>query len=790
MSKLLLINALRSLVKQMPYSFVNITGLTIGVASVLMIFIWISVETSYDKFQKDYDRLYRVNLILKTPNKDINSPVINAPAGPEYKREFPVIENSVRFDVQPVSVIYNDKATKLQVFYTDSTFFDLFSFGLKEGDKMSCLESSQGIVLTEKAAKKVFGSENPVGKGVMMSGNIFIVTAIAKDPPVNTNLQFECLAPFSIREKESHIGWDGGLACYTYVRLIKGTDPKALEKQILDYMEGVINKRYREYGYALIPYLQRITDIHLNSETNDAEVGNELGGKGSKTMVFVFSGIGLLILLIACFNFVNVNTAISLSRAKEVSLKKIFGSDRKNIILFFILESGIAIVISLILAFLFARILLPGVSNMIGKPLSFNIIKPEVWFLIFLSLFVFCTLFASFYTSYYLSSINPLILLSGISSGIRKQYLRNIIVTFQFTISIALIISCLVIFFQMQFVKKSDKGFYEKNVLYVNLNSKTSPSYELITGKLSSTPGVISVSASAGGKPGAGFTSNGYELEGTQKPVMLNAVYVDENWLKTLGIKLIEGRDFRNIRIDPHKAIINQTLVKLAGWDQPIGKSITRNGVKYEVVGVVKDFKTGSFYTKTEPLFISTVNEWGSFGNIIIRIQPERTSEVLKTTQSILNDIDPKNPFEYEFLEDSLRYSYSSDQKLNILILVLAVIAIFISSLGLFGLATFISQSRVKEISIRKVNGAMISDILRKFNIDLLKWILVSFVIAGIIGYYVMDKWLNNFAYKTGISFWVFLASGFFAALIGLLTVTFAVNKASRSNPAETLRKN
>jgi putative ABC transport system permease protein len=607
---------------------------------------------------------------------------------------------------------------------------------------------------------------------------------------VNTNLQFDCLAPFSIREKESHIGWDGGLACYTYVRLIKGADPKALEKQILEYMEGVINKRYREYSYALIPYLQKITEIHLNSETNDTEVGDEPGGKGSKTQVFIFSVIGLLVLLIACFNFVNINTALSFRRAKEVSLKKIFGSDRKNINLFFIMESGIAIIISLLLAFLLARIFLPGVSNMIGKALSFGVIKPGIWFLIFISLFIFCTIFASFYSSFYLSSVNPLALLSDLNSGFRKQISRNILVTFQFTISIALIISCLVIYSQMQFVKKNDKGFDEKNILYVNLNSKTAKSYELIAAKISSLPGVISVSVSAGGKPGIGFTSNGYLPEGIEKPVMANAVYVDENWLKTMGITLIEGRNFKNLRIDRNKVIINQTFVKLNGWDKALGKSISRNGTTYEVIGVVKDFNTGSFYDKIEPLFISTVNEWGSFENEIIKYQPNSITEVLKNTESIFKEVDPKNPFEYEFLENSLRNTYSADHKLNILFLVLALIAIFISGLGLFGLATFITQSRVKEISIRKVNGAMISDIIRKFNSELLKWIIVSFVIASAIGYYAMTRWLNNFAFKTSIGIWVFIASGLVAILIGLLTVSLAANKASRANPAETLRKN
>jgi putative ABC transport system permease protein len=278
--------------------------------------------------------------------------------------------------------------------------------------------------------------------------------------------------------------------------------------------------------------------------------------------------------------------------------------------------------------------------------------------------------------------------------------------------------------------------------------------------------------------------------EGFQKPVMANAVYVDENWLKTMGITLIEGRDFRNRRIDPNKVIINQTFAELNGWDKPVGKSITRNSVKYEVIGLVKDFNTDSFYEKTEPLFISTVNEWGSYGNVIIKFQPNSITGVLKVAESILKEIDPKSPFEYEFLEDSLKSTYASDQKLNTLFLDLAIIAIFISSLGLFGLATFITQSRVKEISIRKVNGAMISDILRSFNFELLKWIVVSFIIAGTIGYYAMNKWLNNFAYKTSISLWLLFASGLFALVIGLLTVSWAANKASRTNPAETLRKN
>ena len=784
MIKILIRNGFRSLIKQMPYSFVNILGLTIGVASVLVLIIWVSVETSYDKFHKDQERLYRVSMIFKTPNKDINIGSINAPAGPEFKREFPVIEEMVRIDPEKESAGYNNKFSQLDALYTDKTFFDIFSFDILKGDKKTCLESPQSIILTEKAVKKIFGSEDPLGKAIQISGYTFIVSAVAKDPPVNTNLQFECLLPFSIKENRSHVGWDGGLTCYTYLKLIKGSDPSKLEKQILEYMEGVINKKYREFGYQMIPYLQKISDIHLDSKTD-----SDMGEKGSRTQVFMFSGIGLLILLIACFNFVNISTALAFRRAKEVSVKKIFGSERKNIILFFVIESAIAIIISLILAFLLVKILLPGVTGMIGKDLKLTVIKPLEWLLIYASLFVFCTIFASFYSSFYLSSINPLALLSSINQGKRKQASRNILVVFQYAISIFLIICCLVIFSQMQYVKKSDKGFNEKNILMVNLNPKTSATYELIKNKFSSIPGVLSLTVSAGGYPGMGFTSNGYMPEGVQKPIMSNAVYVDENYLKTMEISLIDGRDFRNPKADSNKVIINKTFAKSLGWDNPSGKTISRNGIKYEVIGEVKDFNTSSLHEKIQPIFISTVNEWGKFENIIIKFQPLNISVVLKSAESIIKEIDPISPFEYEFLEDSINSTYSADKKLNILFLVLSVIAIFISSLGLFGLATFSTQNRMKEISIRKINGATISDVFRKFNFELLKWILISFVIATPLGYFAMNKWLNNFAYKTTISLWLVIISGLFALAISLITVSWASNKAARTNPAETLRK-
>jgi putative ABC transport system permease protein len=340
----------------------------------------------------------------------------------------------------------------------------------------------------------------------------------------------------------------------------------------------------------------------------------------------------------------------------------------------------------------------------------------------------------------------------------------------------------------MQFVRKTDKGFNEKNVLLINLNQKTSATHELILNKFSSIPGITSVSVSAGGQPGVGFTMNGYTPEGLDKPMLARALYVDENYLKTMGINIVEGRDFRNIRTDSNKVIINQTFAKMLGWNNSEGKFISR-GRKYEVIGVVKDFNTSSLYAKTEPIFISTTNEWGNFETVVVRINPANLKNVLKSCQSLLKELSPQSPFEYEFLENEISDSYSKDHRLNILLMVLSVIAIFISSLGLFGLATFTTQSRMKEIGIRKINGAYAIDIFRKFNFELLRWILISFIIATPVSYFLMNKWLSSFAYKTNISIWVMITAFLFTIAIGLLTVSWAANKSARTNPAETIRK-
>jgi putative ABC transport system permease protein len=783
MINFLIRNGFRSLAKQMPYSFINILGLTIGLASVIMILIWITAELNFDRFHKDGDRIYRVNMRFTTPNKQGNLAIINAPAGPEFKKAFASVENMVRLEIDDISGIYDEKTIKLKLMYADTTFNDMFPISLKEGNPEECMNDPLGIILTSKTAQRIMGTADPLGKHLLISGNNYTVKGVMADPPANTSFQFDALAPLSVRMKGAYVHWDGGFSCYTFLKLAKGSDLMVLQKQIDKYMEGAINNKYHPLGYSLDPYLQNIGDIHLYS---DAEY--EPGEKGSIKQILLFSGIGMLILLIACFNFVNISTALSFKRAKEVSVKKIFGSDRIRIVSYFIFESAISIMIAVLFSLLLVKILLPLTSSLLGQALSFSVISTVKWFIILLLVFIFCTVFASFYSAVYLSSTDPLTLLSKVYRGKRKQYSRNILVTAQYTISIALIICCLVIFSQMQYIRKTDKGFNEKNILLINLNPATSAKYEYVLDKFRSVPGVGSVTVSAGGQPGVGFFMNGYFPEGVEKPILARAVYVDENYFSTMGISLIDGRNFRNIRSDSNKVVINKTFARMLGWDLPIGKTISRNGRKYEVIGEVKDFNTSSLYNKTEPIFISTVNEVGSFENLVIRYNPSMLNDVIRNCESVIRDINHDYPFEYTFLEDSMAESYGKDKKMNLLFLILSFIAIFISSLGLFGLATFSTQSRMKEISIRKINGAAVSEVYIRFNLELLQWILLSFIIAAPVGYYAMTKWLNNFAYRISISAGLIFLSCFIALCIGIVTVSRAANKAARKNPTETLR--
>lgn len=750
---------------------------------MILILLWIKSETSYDRFHEGHENIYRVNHYMVTPKRTMNMGGINAPGGPEFKARFPVIQEYVRFRPSIASIKYRNNFFPVDFVYADTNFFSMLSFPLVSGNKFNCLSAPDKIVLSKSTANKIFGMEDPLNKVVEINNREFVISAVAEDAPVNSSIKFEAVAQFSIIENQSYVGWDGGLNCQTFLKLAPGASELLLRDDIKEYLYEVINERFIKSGFEIVPYLQAVRDIHLGSETDF-----DYSDNGSWKRIISFALVGLLILMTACFNFVNISTALSIRRSKEVSIRKIYGSGRKRLVILFITESGLSILIALFLAFLLAKALLVYFNTLIESDLSFALLSVFEWIIITVLLWTVCVFLASFYSAWYLSAIPPLSILRKFTGGKKKQLSRNILVTFQFTLSIGLIISCLIIYSQMIFIQKAYPGFSDKNVVYAGLSERTSQRTDIIKDKLLSLTGVRSVSVATGGMPGLNFTSNGYLVEGLEQPLLSNAVYVDKDYLSTLGLRLEAGRDFIDDETDMYNVLINQTFANTAGWQEPLGKRIIRNSNEYTVIGMVHDFHTGSVHNKIQPVFITLHNEWGRIGTIIIKLDSPPNESILEQVENVFKGEDPSSPHNLVILNESLRSRYESERNLNTIFFVLSVLAILISGLGLFGLATYSSQSRRKEISIRKVNGAMISDILRRFSRELLIWIALAIVIAAPLAIFIMNSWLTNFEYKTGISPWIIITASLITILIGLIAVVLATYREASRNPAETLR--
>lgn len=775
-------NSYQAIISQKPYSIINILGLTIGLTCVILILLWIRAETAYDRFHNDYERIYRVNKILRTPNRSINSGGINAPGGPEFKANFPVIEDYVRYRLTYTDIKYSDQFYRVNMVYADSNFFRMLNFPLASGDKATCLSAPDRVVLSRSTATKIFGSKDPVNKIIEISNKPFVVSAVADDPPLNSSIRFDGVIQLSVLEQQSHVSWDGGLRCQTFLKLVPGADPQGLLGDIKEYLYEVINERFLKSGFEIVPYLQPVKDMHLRSDTEFDTIE-----KGSVKRIISFAFVGLLILMTACFNFVNISTALSMKRSKEVSIRKIYGSGRKRLIVLFISESGLSILFAIIISLLLSKTLLHSFNGLIGSELSFSIFAVYEWIILSIILWIVCVFLASFYSAWYLSAIPPMSILRRVSGGKGRQLSRNILVTFQFTLSISLIISCLVMYSQMQYAGRINKGFSDENVVFLGLSMTASERSDIIKTRLESVPGVVSVTQSAGGMPGLSFTSNGYHVEGIEKPIMSNAVYVDRDYISTMGIQLEKGRDFMNNTGDKYNVLVNETFVKTAGWEDPLGKTIQRNE-EYTVIGVVSDFLTGSLHNEIQPVFITLDNERSGFGVIILKLGSKLNNTIRSQIEKIYNEEDPDNPFALEIMNEVLRGQYDRERNLNTIFFVLSLLAILISSLGLFGLATYSSQVRRKEIGIRKVNGALIGDIIRRFSGDLLIWIIIAFIIAAPLSVLIMKDWLTNFEYKTAISPLIIIAGGLTALLIGLVSISLATLREAGRNPAETLR--
>jgi putative ABC transport system permease protein len=670
--------------------------------------------------------------------------------------------------------------------YADSSVFNVFTFPLVNGNPKTALKEPFTIVLSESTAAKIFGKTNPVGKFVRYNNEFsLLITGIVKDPPENSQIKFNALISFATLYEmpNMYLGVDGGHRYYTYVKLHKETSIERMSERLPAFMEEKINYKYREYGLVLSLIFEPLEKIHLYSE-----VSGPLKTRGDLEKIYTLSSIALFILLIACINFINLSTARSIKRAKEVGVRKVVGATKSKLILQFLGESFILSFISLLLALIIIEIFQPVFNSLVYSNLS---LYHQSNVKIFLGLIIIAGLTglaAGSFPAFYISGFKPVsILKGGFHSYKGKPQLRKVLVFIQFFITAVLIVSTITFFLQLSFLKNKDLGFDKENVVLVELTSETAMrKADVLKNELRNLPDVQHVAASTN-CPGSGLTMNGYLPEGLKNPIMIHVMDVDYDYLDLMGLKIVKGRNFsKDFGTDQTAFIINEILAKHLNWENPIGKYIHRSG-KHKVIGVVKDFHFAPLHLEIKPLLI-TVNPWDYYYLLSVKIMPGNDMETINSIESVWKKLFPDEPFEYAFLDKSIEKNYSGVFHRGKTFIYFSIIAILLAGLGLFGQAVFNIEQRTKEIGIRKVFGAEVHKILRILTVDVIKIVLIANVLALPVAWYINNNWLQLFAYHIGFPWYTFLFTIIFSLALAILTVSYQAYKAAVKNPVEALR--
>ncbi len=766
----------------------NVLGLAIGLATVLLILEYVINELSYDRFHKKKDNIYRV--IIKQ-EKDLEiTPMeyLTAAVGPSMDEDFPEVNKVVRF-VNPSGAFldYGDKNYPVRnLSYADSALFEVFSFKLIKGDLLKALAEPYRVVLTESVARQIFGDEDPLYKVVRLNGkDNLLITGIMEDFPSNSHLSFGALVSFTslYQDKNLPLGWNGGWNYLTYILLNDGADLAGLKLKFPEFMEKNINYLYRHAGFVLHLDLQPLTRIYLFS-------GKDFGleSDGDLQSLYIFSSIALFILVIACINFMNLTTARSFMRSREIGLRKVTGATQKNIILQFLLETLLISIFAFLNATILVEIIQSSFNNLVGKDLSLFGASGGIMTGGIALLLVATSLLAGSYPAWFISRFPPLLSIRGpMISGKGRAFLRNILVVFQFLVSVILIILTLAVYRQMRYMNSMPLGYNKENVVVIPLVSENAISkYQVVKNALSRIPTVISSGASSE-IPGDGFTMNGYLPEDFKEPIMIHVLDVDADYLDIMNVPVIQGRGFdKASNSDSASFIINESLAKQLGWENPVGKTIYRDG-PHKIIGVVSDFHFASLHQELQPLVL-TKQPWLGYSYLSVRIQPGSKEESVRSLTSAWNEVLPDEPFDYFFQEDYLKNSYSGVKNAGTAILWFAFLAIFIAGLGLLGLANYTFNLRKKEIGIRKVLGAETAVIARKVTLEFLLLVVIAGIIALPLAWWFLDMWLDNFAYRTFISPMFFIFPVIFVLILAWLTIYFQVKKLANTNPVEVLK--
>lgn len=788
MLKHFLITSLRNFRRNKSAAILNLLGLSIGLATVILILEYVVNEASFDRFHSNRNNIFRV--IIKQEKDAAYSPTafITAAVGPSMKEEFPEVNKFVRF-VNPADAFFTYEEKNFPVknlSYTDSTLFDVFSFKLLKGDPNKALTEPYQAILTETVARQIFGNEDPLFKVLRLNGqeNI-VITGVMKDFPSNSHLNFGALVSFSslYQDKNLYLDWNGGWNYYTYVLLNEKTDLAALKQKFPGFMEKNINYIYRPSGFVLHLDLQPLTRVYLFSG-KDSGIEEE----GDLQSLYIFSSIALFILVVACINFVNLTTALSFMRSREIGLRKVSGASRKSIILQFLSETLIYSILAFLSAIVLVEVLQPAFNRLIGKELSLFGISGLKMTAGLIFLIIITSLMAGSYPAWFISRFPPLLSIRGtIISGKGKSVFRNILVVFQFLVSVVLIVMTLGVYKQMHYLNKMPLGYDGKNVVIIPLLSEnTMKNYQVLKDAFLGISSVQTTGASSE-IPGDGFTMNGYLPEGYKEPVMIHVLDVDADYFDVMKIPVIQGRNFdKTTNADSSSFLINETLAKQLGWDEPVGKTIYREG-PHKVIGVVADFHFSSLYQAVQPLIL-TKQPWIGYNYLSVRLVPGNREQAIQSIKSAWNTIIPDEPFDYFPHEVYVSNSYTGVRNAGKTILWFSFLAVFIACLGLLGLANYTFNLRKKEIGIRKVLGAESNAIAGKVALEFLRLVIIAGILAIPLAWWLLDIWLNDFAFKTYIGPWIFIFPIIFVTILAWLTIYFQVKNLANTNPVDVLK--
>jgi len=774
---------LRNIRKHKGYSFINITGLAIGMACCLLISIWVLDELSYDRFHTNAPQLYRVEEDQQYSGRVFHVTVTPHPLAPALIEEIPEILDATRYVWSGGLLFrYGEKAFfEYSIRAVDPSFFQMFTFPLIKGDKNRALESAYSIVINEDIAEKYFGMEDPLGKVITINNtHEFTVDGVIQSVPHNSILQFEVLIPYAFLEKIGRTNLEfGSNSIGTYVQL----RPNATMDQVNAKISGFIKAKVPDSATELV--LKPLTRIHLHSYWGyEKDVG-------AIQYVYMFSIIALFVLLIACINFMNLSTARSSNRAKEVGMRKVVGALKSHLIRQFYGESVVFAFIALILAVIIVTVMLPIFSDFADKDLSWNV-GGIVTILIGLTAITFFTgLVAGSYPALFLSAFQPVKVIRGaLKSGAASSWFRKILVVVQFSLSILLVIGTVVVYQQLTYMKNKRLGWDKEHLVYIPLRDDVRKVYDTLKTELVKDPHVLNVTASSQLPSNIGSNSSNFNWEGKDPnfTTLIGNNSVDFDFIETLKIEMKEGRSFsKEYSSDASSGfVINEEVAKLMGRESVVGESCMFFGREGTIIGVTRNWHYQPVRNEIEPLALYIEPEWNRV--MLIRIPTGNISESIKSIETVWKRVIPTYPFEYYFLDENFDEMYRTEESIGTLLKYFTVLAVFVACLGLFGLASFTSEQRTKEIGIRKVLGANVSNITLLLCREFFLLVLVSNIIAWPVAYFLMKGWLQKYAYRTSLSVFIFVAAMGIALMVAFLSVSFQAIRAATANPVDSLR--